>query len=77
MLQKVKPTWAKLNKIFQNKINFYGKAVLSWNGVLLATKEGKILQQLTINTGKLTDTVYNVAPLVDIAIHITSGHKVF
>ncbi|VDI72096.1 Hypothetical predicted protein [Mytilus galloprovincialis] len=34
------------------------------------------LKHLTITTGKLTDTVYNVGRLVAIAIHITSGHKV-
>ncbi|XP_052105877.1 uncharacterized protein LOC127738595 [Mytilus californianus] len=74
-LQKVKSDGAKLCKISQYEKEVFGIAVLSSNDVLLATG-GPRLKQLTITTGKLTDTVYNVAPLTPSAIHITSGNKV-
>ncbi|CAC5363860.1 unnamed protein product [Mytilus coruscus] len=76
MLQKVKPDGAKLSKISQYEIKVYGIAVLSSNDVLLATERGTRLQKLTITAGKLIDTVYDVAPLVPVTIHITSDNKV-
>ncbi|XP_076099230.1 uncharacterized protein LOC143068810 [Mytilus galloprovincialis] len=75
MLQKVKPDGAKLNKIFQNEIKVYGLAVLSSNDVLLVTDAPRP-KQLTYTTGKLTDTVYDIAPFLLITIYITSDNKV-
>lgn len=50
-------------------------AVLSSNDVLLVTNEPSP-KQLDHTTGKLSDTVYNIAPFLPISIHITSGKKV-
>ncbi|XP_063427185.1 uncharacterized protein LOC134710723 [Mytilus trossulus] len=75
ILQKVKPDGAKLSKISQFEIEVYSIALLSSNDVLLVTNEPNP-KQLTTTTGKLTDTVYDIAPFTSIVIHITSGNKV-
>ncbi|XP_071162812.1 uncharacterized protein [Mytilus edulis] len=69
------PNGDKLNKMSQYEIQVYGIAALSPNYVLLVTDEPSP-KQLSLFTGKLTETVYNVAPLASITIHITSGNKV-
>ncbi|XP_076104553.1 uncharacterized protein LOC143073114 [Mytilus galloprovincialis] len=74
-LMKVKPEGNNLKTISTFNLDVYGMAVLPSNDLLLSIK-GSRLQQLNITTGKLTDTVYDVAPLASIAIHINSGNKV-
>ncbi|XP_076104554.1 uncharacterized protein LOC143073115 [Mytilus galloprovincialis] len=74
-LMKLKPEGNNLKTISSLNIDVYGMAVLPSNDLLLSI-EGSRLQQLSVITGKLTDSVYDVAPLGSIAIHITSGNKV-
>lgn len=74
-LLRVELDGTKLNTISQYQIRVYGIAVLSSNDVLLVTNEPSP-KQLDHTTGKLSDTVYNIAPFLPISIHITSGKKV-
>ncbi|VDI06409.1 tripartite motif-containing protein 2/3 [Mytilus galloprovincialis] len=75
-LIKVKLEGNILNTLSSFKIDAYGIAVLPSNDILLSTAETSRLQQLSVTTGKLTDTVYDVAPLVPTVIHITSDNKI-
>ncbi|XP_071166135.1 tripartite motif-containing protein 2-like [Mytilus edulis] len=74
-LIKVKLQEKNLKTIFTFKSDVYGMAVLPSNDILLSTGESR-LRKLSVITGKLSDTVYNVAPLITTTIHITSGNKV-
>lgn len=75
-LQRVKLEGDKLRVISTLRIEVYGMAVLPSNDVLLSTGDRSKLKQLSITTGKLTDTVYNVDPFSVTDIHITSGNRV-
>ncbi|CAC5421994.1 unnamed protein product [Mytilus coruscus] len=74
-VKRVKPDGNKLKVLSSLNTEVYGMAILQSDDVLLSTGGSK-LQQLNITTGKLTDTVYNVKPLLATAIYITSGNKV-
>lgn len=75
VLKKVKPEKKKLKVIFSINTTVYGIAVLPSNDVLLSSGRTTI-QQLRVTTGKLTDSSYNVDPLLSTGIHITSSNKV-
>ncbi|CAC5398416.1 unnamed protein product [Mytilus coruscus] len=75
-LVKVKPEGNNLKIISSFNINIYGMAVLPSNDILLCIEGESSLIQLNSITGELTDSVYDVDPLVPTAIHITSGNKV-
>ncbi|XP_071169494.1 uncharacterized protein [Mytilus edulis] len=74
-LMKVKPEGNNLKTISTFNLGVYGMAVLPSNDILLSLRKPR-LQQLSVTTGKLTDTVYDVAPLCSSDVHITSGNKV-
>ncbi|XP_063420854.1 tripartite motif-containing protein 46-like [Mytilus trossulus] len=75
VLKKVRPEKNKLKVIFSINTTVYGIAVLPSNDVLLSSGR-TTLQQLRVTTGKLTDSSYNVDPLLSTGIHITSSNKV-
>ncbi|XP_076105632.1 uncharacterized protein LOC143073762 [Mytilus galloprovincialis] len=74
-LMKVKPEGNNLKTISTFNIDVYGMAVLPSNDILLSIGKPR-LQQLSVTTDKLADSVYDVAPFVSAAIHITIGNKV-
>lgn len=75
VLQKIESNGVKLRKISKHEIKVYGIRVLSSYDVLLATR-GLKLKKLTLTTGEMTDTAYDVSPLFSTTIHITSGNIV-
>ncbi|XP_076101154.1 uncharacterized protein LOC143070938 [Mytilus galloprovincialis] len=75
LVQRVKPEGNKLKVLSSFKTVVYGMTMLRSNDILLCTL-GSRLKQLSVTTGKLTDTVYDVDPFQATAIHITSGNKV-
>ncbi|XP_052102172.1 uncharacterized protein LOC127735827 [Mytilus californianus] len=75
LVQKVKPDGTKLKILSSYKTSVYGMTVTQSNNLLLCC-EGSRLQEISSITGKLTDSVYNVSPLVPSAVYITSDNKV-
>ncbi|XP_076103872.1 uncharacterized protein LOC143072685 [Mytilus galloprovincialis] len=75
VLQRVKPEGTKLNILSSFNIKVYGMAVTQSKDLLISIG-GTRLKQISSNTGTLTDPLYNVSPLVPIAVHITSDNKV-
>ncbi|XP_063433836.1 uncharacterized protein LOC134715530 [Mytilus trossulus] len=69
------PKGKELNVVSTFNIKVFGMAITSPNIILLSVGESR-LKQLNITTGKLSDTVYDVSPLVSTSIHITSDNKV-
>ncbi|XP_076101046.1 uncharacterized protein LOC143070792 [Mytilus galloprovincialis] len=74
-LMKVKPEGNNLKTFSSFNIKVYSMALLPSNDILLST-EGSRLQQLSVTTCKLTQTVYDVNPLGPTDIYITSDKKV-
>ncbi|XP_063435902.1 uncharacterized protein LOC134716822 [Mytilus trossulus] len=74
-LMKVKPEGNNLKTICSFNIKVYSMALLPSNDIILSTK-GSRLQQLSVTTGKLTDSVYDLDPLGPTDIYITCGNKV-
>ncbi|VDI22914.1 Hypothetical predicted protein [Mytilus galloprovincialis] len=62
-------------RISSLNIKVYGMALTDDNDILLATGKSRI-QQLSTNTGKITDTVYDISPLISTTVHVTSNNKV-
>ncbi|XP_063431661.1 uncharacterized protein LOC134714351 [Mytilus trossulus] len=73
-LMKVTPEGSNL-RICSLNIKVYGMALTDDNDILLATGKSRI-QQLSTITGKITDTVYNISPLISTTVHVTSNNKV-
>ncbi|XP_063420323.1 uncharacterized protein LOC134705535 [Mytilus trossulus] len=65
----------KLTVLSTFNMTVYGMAITQTNELLLSVHGKSRLQKLNTTTGKLTDTDFNVDPLVPISIHITSGNK--
>ncbi|XP_071162360.1 E3 ubiquitin-protein ligase TRIM71-like [Mytilus edulis] len=74
MLQRVKPEGTNLKVMSKLNIEVYGMAVTPSNQLLLCAKGKKSLQQIS-SSGELTDSVYNVSPLLPNAIHVISDNK--
>ncbi|CAC5404333.1 unnamed protein product [Mytilus coruscus] len=70
------PRGRKLTVVSNFKMTVYGMAITQSNNLLLSVHGKSRLQKLNITTGKLTDTDFDVDPLVPISIHTTSGNKV-
>ncbi|VDI21276.1 Hypothetical predicted protein [Mytilus galloprovincialis] len=70
------PSDKKLNVVSTFNMRVHGMAKTKSNNFLLSVQGKCRLQQLNITTGNITDTVYNVSPLVSTCIYITSGNKV-
>ncbi|XP_071168690.1 uncharacterized protein [Mytilus edulis] len=75
VLQRVKPEGTKLNILSSFNIEVNGMAITQSNDLLISIG-GTRLKQISSNTGTLTDSLYNVSPLVSTAVHITSDNKV-
>ncbi|VDI45561.1 tripartite motif-containing protein 66 [Mytilus galloprovincialis] len=75
VIQKVKPVEHKLTVESTFNIEVYGMAV-NPTGDLLLSSGGSVLKQISGTTGKLTDSIYNVDPLVYSAVHVTKDDKV-
>ncbi|XP_071160846.1 tripartite motif-containing protein 66-like [Mytilus edulis] len=75
MLQRVKPEGTNL-KVIMSKFNIevFGMAVTPSNQLLLCAKGETRLQQIS-SIGELTDSIYDVTPLLPIAIHVISDNK--
>ncbi|XP_071162341.1 E3 ubiquitin-protein ligase TRIM71-like [Mytilus edulis] len=74
MLQRVKPEGTNLKMMSEFTIHVCGMAVTPSNQLLLIVKGEKRLQQIS-SSGELTDSVYDVSPLLPIAIHVISDNK--
>ncbi|CAC5425935.1 unnamed protein product [Mytilus coruscus] len=72
---KAEPKGKQLNVLSTLNLAVYGMAISPSNNLLLSVGKSR-LQQLSISTSKLSDTVYNVKPLASTIIHITSSNKV-
>ncbi|XP_071169918.1 uncharacterized protein [Mytilus edulis] len=75
LVQKVKLNGTKLKILLSCQANVYGMAVTQSNNLLLCLK-GTRLKEISSNTGKMTDTVFNLSPFIPRALHITSDNKV-
>ncbi|XP_052090154.1 uncharacterized protein LOC127726720 [Mytilus californianus] len=75
VLQKVKPVEHKLTVESTFNIKVYGMAFTS-TGDLLLSSDGLVLKQISGKTGELTDSIYNVSPLLYSAVHVTKDGKV-
>ncbi|XP_076104920.1 uncharacterized protein LOC143073343 [Mytilus galloprovincialis] len=75
LVQKVKSDGTNLKVLSSYNIQVYGMAVTQSNNLLLCT-EGSRLQEISCNTGRLTDSVYDVSPFLPTAVHVTSDNKV-
>ncbi|XP_071169057.1 E3 ubiquitin-protein ligase TRIM71-like [Mytilus edulis] len=76
VLQKVKPEGINLKTISTLNIMIYGMAILASDNLLIKVKGKTRLQMISSTTGKVTDSVYDIKPLIPIAIHITSGGQI-
>ncbi|VDI67612.1 Hypothetical predicted protein [Mytilus galloprovincialis] len=74
MLQRVKPEGTNLKVMSEFNIEVFGMAVTPSNQLLLCAK-GKTRLQHISSSGDLTDSVYDVSPLLPIAIHVISDNK--
>ncbi|XP_071162359.1 uncharacterized protein [Mytilus edulis] len=74
VLQRVKPEGTNLKVLSKFNIHVCGMAVTPSNQFLLCVLGGTRLQQIS-STGELTDSVYDVSPLLPIAIHVISDNK--
>ncbi|VDI58292.1 Hypothetical predicted protein [Mytilus galloprovincialis] len=74
MLQRVKPEGTNLKIISKFNIKVCGMAVTPSNELLLGVKSKTRLQQIS-SCGELTDSVYDVTPLLPNAIHVISENK--
>ncbi|XP_071171123.1 uncharacterized protein [Mytilus edulis] len=74
-VKRVKPNGNHLTVLLSFNIEVYCMAILPSNDIILSVGRSR-LQQLSITTGKLTDTVYDIDPLGPTAIHVTSDNKV-
>ncbi|XP_063402708.1 uncharacterized protein LOC134686833 [Mytilus trossulus] len=75
VLQKVKPVEHKLTVESIFNIKVYGMAVTPTGDLLLASSES-VLKQVSGKTRELTDSFYEVDPLVYTAVHLTRDGKV-
>ncbi|XP_076099605.1 uncharacterized protein LOC143069059 [Mytilus galloprovincialis] len=74
VLQRVKPEGTNLKVMSEFNIIVYGMAVTPSNQLLLCVYGKTRLQQIS-SSGELTDSVYDVSPLLPIAIHVISDNK--
>ncbi|XP_071162339.1 uncharacterized protein [Mytilus edulis] len=74
VLQRVKPEGTNLKVMSEFNIIVYGMAVTPSNQLLLGVFEETRLQHIS-SSGELTDSVYDVSPLLPIAIHVISDNK--
>lgn len=75
VLQKVKPVEHKLTVESTFNIRVYGMAVTP-TGDLFLSSGGSVLKQISGKTGELTDSIYNVSPLLYSAVHVTKDGRV-
>ncbi|VDH98060.1 tripartite motif-containing protein 71 [Mytilus galloprovincialis] len=73
---KAVPTGKELNVVSTFNMKVYGMANTKSNNLLLSVERKPRLQQLNITTGNITDSVYNMSPLLPTCIHINSDNKV-
>ncbi|XP_071162325.1 uncharacterized protein [Mytilus edulis] len=74
MLQRVKPEGTNLKVMSEFNIKVCGMAVTPSNQLLLCVFGEARLQHIS-SSGELTDSVYDVTPLLPIAIHVISDNK--
>ncbi|XP_071162358.1 uncharacterized protein [Mytilus edulis] len=74
VLQRVKPEGTNLKVMSEFNIDVCGMAVTPSNQLLLCVYGKTRLQQIS-SSGELTDSVYDVSPLLPIAIHVISDNK--
>ncbi|XP_071162340.1 uncharacterized protein [Mytilus edulis] len=74
MLQRVKPEGTNLKVMSEFNIDMCGMAVTPSNQLLLCVYGKTRLQQIS-SSGELTDSVYDVSPLLPSAIHVISDNK--
>ncbi|XP_071162324.1 uncharacterized protein [Mytilus edulis] len=74
VLQRVKPEGTNLKVMSKFNIEVFGMAVTPSNQLLLCAK-GKTRLQHISSSGELTDSIYDVSPLLPIAIHVISDNK--
>ncbi|XP_076104382.1 uncharacterized protein LOC143073036 [Mytilus galloprovincialis] len=74
VVQILKPEGTKLKTISTFNM-VYGIAVTASDDLLVSTGESR-LQMIRSTTGKVTDSLYDVGPLLPRAVHITSGGRV-
>ncbi|XP_071162361.1 E3 ubiquitin-protein ligase TRIM71-like [Mytilus edulis] len=74
VLQRVKPEGTNLKVMSEFNIKVHGMAVTPSNQLLLCVLGETRLQQIS-SSGELTDSVYDVSPLLPNAIHVISDNK--
>ncbi|VDI62689.1 Hypothetical predicted protein [Mytilus galloprovincialis] len=74
-LQKMQLTNESLKKMHSFKIDVYNMALLPSGDLLLSTKESN-LKILSCTTSKVEPSKYSVNPLITLAVHVTSDHKI-
>ncbi|XP_063431458.1 uncharacterized protein LOC134714145 [Mytilus trossulus] len=75
LFQNIKPDGTKLKILSSYNTKVSGMAVTQSNNLLISTGESRI-KQISCNTGTLTDSVYDVSPLLLAAVYITGVNKV-
>ncbi|XP_063434537.1 uncharacterized protein LOC134715912 [Mytilus trossulus] len=76
VIHKLKPEGTSLKKISTFNIMVNGMAITESNDLLLGVVGKSRLQMISSTTGKVTDTVYNIDPLLLSAIHVTSSGQI-
>ncbi|XP_071161630.1 uncharacterized protein [Mytilus edulis] len=74
-LQKFKLTNESLQKMHTFKIDVFYMALLPSGDLLLSTKESN-LKTISCSSSKVEPTKYSVTPLITLAVHVTSDHKI-
>ncbi|XP_076113697.1 uncharacterized protein LOC143081958 [Mytilus galloprovincialis] len=76
ILQKVKSEGTYLKVITVYNVNVTAMAITNTGDLIVKVFKKDRLQQLNISNGYLSDSVYNVKPLIITSIHVTSDNKV-
>ncbi|XP_063442378.1 uncharacterized protein LOC134722688 [Mytilus trossulus] len=75
IIQRAKPERNNLNIKATFSVKVFSIAVTALNEVFLVT-DGTRIQNMNSRTGNLSNSIYNVAPLEPILIHVTCDNKV-
>lgn len=74
-IQRVKPERNNLNIKAAFSVKVFSMAMTALNELLLVT-DGRRIQNMNSRTGNFSNSIYNVAPLEPILIHVTCDNKV-
>ncbi|VDI08789.1 Hypothetical predicted protein [Mytilus galloprovincialis] len=74
-LQHVKLRGNRIEVITSLNTKIYGMAKIDSNNILVVPNNGTKLKLINTMTGEITDSRYDVKPLIPVSIHVTSDHR--